>query len=140
MAEEVHRAHASPRSGTAHNSVVGCAVGDLLSGGLAPGYDGQSPIQTPSVSWKVSQGHSKSSSTMAWFVMHCPILMECPSVAGVSFVQRLKEANWLHDYLYNVQKTLMNVQGYESFDASFQFQMCLQEVNIKIYHWPKMKG
>lgn len=47
--------------------------------------------------------------------MNCPIMMECPRAACLSFVQRLEEAQWLYGYLYNVWRTLMNALAYEVF-------------------------
>lgn len=52
---------------------------------------------------------------MAWFLMHYPMLIECPKKAGLPFVQRLEDLNWLHNYFYNVRKILMNPQAYEVF-------------------------
>lgn len=41
------------------------------------------------------------------------MLIECPRTADQPLVQRLEELNWSHNYLYNIQKIMMNRQAYQ---------------------------
>lgn len=50
---------------------------------------------------------------MAWFVLYFPMLMEPPRTASVSFMLRLEELSWTHDYLNNIRRILMNPYAYE---------------------------
>lgn len=54
---------------------------------------------------------------MAWFMLHCPVLMQCPKEVVPPFVQRKEELNWSHDYLYNIRKIMMNPLAYEVFSC-----------------------
>src|SRR4051812_16338263 len=51
---------------------------------------------------------------MAWFVMHCPCLMDIPHNPSlcVPFLQRLEGCSWAHSYLPKVREVLSLYQSY----------------------------
>src|SRR3954471_9434714 len=54
---------------------------------------------------------------MAWFVMHCPRLMDAPRnlFPDASFLQRLEGCSWAHSYLPKVREVLSSDQSYSVF-------------------------
>lgn len=52
---------------------------------------------------------------MVWFVLHCPALMEPPQAAIGSFMLKLEDLAWTHEYHYNIRWILRNPSAYEMF-------------------------
>jgi len=74
---------------------------------------------------------------MAWYVMHYPSLMTAVSASEsfAPFVQRLKNSNWIHSYMYYIRKTVLNGANYQ-LDRCFHSR-CILWGQVLQPRWPR---
>ena len=102
-----------------------CQVEVVLDPQGKPAMDseGRSEVKTPNSRIKLPYTY-----LMAWYVMHCPLLMTAASASEgfVPFVQRLESSNVSQYYMFYVQKAILS-------RASYQLDRCFSEIHNTSY-------
>jgi len=65
---------------------------------------------------------------MAWYIMHCPLVIMAvsPSEGFIPFVQRLENSSWSQYYMYYIRKAILS-------SSNYQLDRCFPDISGAFY-------